>query len=165
MGKRGPLSAASRVSAGRMAHSSSEPERPKGLSKVARAEWARITGLLRERGILDALDQTALGDYITCWERLRECEADINARGVLVDGDRGKVKNPAVQIARTYRNALMLWCKEYGLTYGSRIRSEMPAPTNKQSKWAALRDYAPSRYPHGIEIEAALCGLDEEPKQ
>jgi len=106
-----------------------EPKMPRGLDVDARREWRRITGLLRDRDVLDALDETPLSDYIVCWQRLRECEADIGARGVLIAGERGPVKNPACQLARQYRDHLIAWCKEFGCTPTSRTRMNMPAPS------------------------------------
>jgi P27 family predicted phage terminase small subunit len=108
---------------------------PKGLTAAARREWQRVAGLLRARGVLDALDETALGDYAVCWARLRECEADIESRGVLVPGDRGLVKNPACQLARQYRDALVRWCAEFGLTPQARERVRMPEPRPEASVW------------------------------
>jgi len=111
---------------------------PPELSPEAEQEWRRVTGLLRERTALDALDETALIDYLTCWIRLRECEADVAARGVLVEGGggRGKVKNPACQLARQYRDHLIAWCKEFGFTPSSRSRIELPPPEEPNNPWA-----------------------------
>ena len=110
---------------------------PAGLSPDSEQEWRRVTGLLRERTMLDAMDETALTDYIICWVRLRECEADIAARGVLVEGGggRGKVKNPACQLARQYREHLIAWCKEFGFTPSSRTRIDMPLPEDPDNPW------------------------------
>lgn len=119
----------------------SEPRQPKGLSPEAAREWKRVTGLLRSRNALDGLDQTALHDYLVCWQRLTECEAEISKFGVMVAGanDRGRVKNPAIQIARTYRDALVTWSREIGLTFASRTRlaiEEQKNPT--ENKFAQL---------------------------
>lgn len=128
MGQRGPLSQQARLNrrAQQSTDNLSEPQMPEGLSQAAQQEWARLTGLLRERGALDALDETGLNDYLVCWSRLRECEADIAERGTLVQGERTLVKNPSVQIARQYRDALVAWCREFGLTYAARQRVAMP---------------------------------------
>jgi P27 family predicted phage terminase small subunit len=89
--------------------------------------------LLRDRGALDALDQAALGDYITCWQRLRECEQEIETHGLIVEGANGaRVKNPAATLARNYRQSLLAWCKEFGLTFGSRTRLPMPMRPEKE---------------------------------
>jgi P27 family predicted phage terminase small subunit len=116
---------------------------PSGLTSEGQEEWNWVTGLLRERGVLDSLDQVALQDYLTCWTRLLECERDIQRRGVLVDGDRGKVKNPCCQLSRQYRDHLIAWSRELGLTALARERLTMPpalsaAEDAEWAKWAAL---------------------------
>ena len=64
---------------------------------------------------------------MVCWERLRQCEQEISTYGVLVAGANGaRVKNPAIQVARQYRDALFAWSKEIGLTFASRSRLSMP---------------------------------------
>src|SRR5689334_12400495 len=68
------------------------PKCPSNLPPAAKKEWARVSEALDELGLLTHLDRAALADYCLCWARLQECEDDITKRGVLVDGDRGKVK-------------------------------------------------------------------------
>jgi P27 family predicted phage terminase small subunit len=126
------------------AHKAAEPEMPVGLSLPAQHEWRRVTGLLRDREALDSLDQAAINDYVVCWDRLRECEADIAERGCLVESDRGrgKVKNPSIQVARQYRDALVQWSKEFALTPAARSRVVMPEPKPpaEYDPWADFPD-------------------------
>jgi P27 family predicted phage terminase small subunit len=119
------------------ASTKTEPLPPEDLSAESLDEWERVVGLLRQRGVLDALDQAGLRDYITCWSRLLECEEDISTRGVLVIGERGiKIKNPACQIARVYRDSLLAWTKEFGFSVASRERLAMPREqARKTNKW------------------------------
>ena len=138
MGQRGPLGRESRMNRAKQRNGTSgvsdvhpgaisEPCAPEGLNEAALAEWLRVTGLLRDRGALDGLDQAALHDYITCWSRLKECEDEIEANGLMVEGRAGeRVKNPAATLARNYRTSLLAWCKEFGLTFSSRTRIGMP---------------------------------------
>lgn len=160
MGQKGPVGLNSAFNRKRDAHLSDEPEMPKGLSREAKAEWRRITRLLAIRSSLDALDQVALHDYITCWERLRECEAEITANGVMVEGvnGRGRVKNPACQIARQYRDALLAWSREFGLTLSSRTRLDL-SPDKAQAEAQRIEEMLsrPRKRPMD-PIEAALCG-------
>jgi P27 family predicted phage terminase small subunit len=87
--------------------------------------------LLRDRGDLSELDQASLADLCICRMRLEECERQIAEHGVLVPGQRGLVKNPAVQIARQYRVALQKWADQFGCTPAARSRiSAPPAETN-----------------------------------
>jgi P27 family predicted phage terminase small subunit len=124
MGQRGSIATMALVKRQKSAKNSlrTEPTMPPGLSADAEREWVRVTDHLRSRSALDALDETAIADYVTCWSRLRECEATIDTDGLLMPGDRGLVKNPACQLARTYRTAMLAWAKELGLTFASRTR-------------------------------------------
>ena len=142
MGQRGRTSAKSLMArnAAAVHTTDSEPCPPADLTPEARAEWDRITSLLRQRKCLDALDQAALHDYLLCWQRLQECEKDIAERGVLVKGYRGgPTKNPSLQAARTYREALLAWSRELGFTLGSRSRLAVPKPEQpKRNPFADL---------------------------
>jgi P27 family predicted phage terminase small subunit len=124
------------------AASNSEPAAPSDLTPAAAQEWERITSLLRERKSLDALDQAGLHDYLICWQRLQECEADIGRRGVLVKGYRGALtKNPSVALARQYRESLLAWSKEFGFTLGARSRLAVPQPERPKVNKFALLDF------------------------
>jgi P27 family predicted phage terminase small subunit len=103
-------------------------------------EWKRITGLLRDRNALDGLDQAALRDYLVCWQRLQDCEADIQKRGILVKGARGTVKNPSLQIAKSYRESMLAWARELGFTLGSRTRLALPGIEPKKLNKFAMID-------------------------
>src|SRR4051794_35878305 len=109
MGQRGFLSAADvmRRNTAAQGTNTNEPVPPNDLNVEGIHEWKRITGLLRDRNALDGLDQAALRDYLVCWQRLQDCEADIGKRGVLVKGARGLVKNPSLQIAKSYRESML----------------------------------------------------------
>lgn len=102
------------------------PDPPPSLPQKALSEWERLTRLLAARGDLSELDQAALADYCLCKMRLEECEAKISQHGVLVKGQRGLVKNPALQIARQYRAAMQKWGEYFGLTPASRGKINIP---------------------------------------
>lgn len=121
MGKRGPLPE-KRQHAGEPC----VPKMPAELPVAAKSAWRRIVPKI-EREILRAVDQTSLADMCICVARMEECERDITERGVLVPGDRGKVKNPSCQLSRQYRDAFQRWSQRFGLTPWDRDRIEMPA--------------------------------------
>lgn len=102
------------------------PAAPPSLPEEARAEWDRMVILLGRRGDLSELDQAGLADYCLCKVRLEQCEEDIGKRGVLIEGQRGFVKNPALQIARQYRAALQRWVDFFGLAPAPRGRISVP---------------------------------------
>ena len=92
-----------------------KPACPKWLPSAAKRIYKEIAPQLERLGVLTEIDGTALGDYCLCLARLRECEQDIQARGMLVPGDRGQVKNASAQLAREYRAAALKWGKRFGL--------------------------------------------------
>lgn len=101
---------------------------PNGLPRRALEEWRRIAPRLVAMGIAGDVDRQALADYCVCVARLAEAEADIQARGILVEGDRGMVKNPSCQLARDYRADVIRWAQQFGLTPSSRGRLDVPEP-------------------------------------
>lgn len=108
---------------------------PPGLHLEALAEWRRIIKLLRERDLLDGLDQIALRDFVTCWVRLEAAEADISRRGILLTSARGTTKNPSLQIAEQYREYLLAWARELGFTPASRqkLALQLAAPKARRN--------------------------------
>jgi P27 family predicted phage terminase small subunit len=105
---------------------SGKPKMPDYLGPVARAEWRRVTGILDRMGILSVLDRASLADYCTVVERLQEASTAITKEGLLVKGERGMVKNPACQLERQYRQALLSYCSLFGLAPSPRGRMELP---------------------------------------
>lgn len=83
---------------------------------------------MEKAGVVNGFDQTALADYCLCVQRLAESEAAVTTKGVLIQGERGMVKNPALQLAREYRNSIRQWCAEFGLTPSSRGRMNIQEP-------------------------------------
>ncbi|MBM3759213.1 MAG: phage terminase small subunit P27 family [Acidobacteria bacterium] len=123
MGQRGTISdAALRFEQGL---AKEKPRPPANMSKESKREWERITTLLETRGLLDRLDEAGLHDYLTCWERLRECEALLTREGLVATAERGTVKHPAATLASQYRASLLAWSKELGLTLASRLRMQV----------------------------------------
>lgn len=100
---------------------------PNGMPEGARREWRRVVPLLVRMGVAGDVDRLALADYCLCVARLAQCEREIEEHGVLVKGDRGLVKNPACQLAREYRAAVVRWSAEFGLTPSARGRIDAPA--------------------------------------
>ncbi|BDG62329.1 phage terminase small subunit P27 family [Caldinitratiruptor microaerophilus] len=102
------------------------PPCPKGLPKEARRLWKEMAPKLERLGLLTETDGPAFADLCLCWARLKEAERDISERGLLVDGERGKVKNPAAQLAREYRAAAQKWAARFGLTPADRGVLDLP---------------------------------------
>lgn len=114
------------------------PTCPSTLPAAAKAEWRRIVPLLDEYNLLTRLDGRALADYCLCCARLDEAEQDITTRGLLIQGERGLVKNPNAQIARQYRQALVKWAELFGLSPGPRGRLNCEPPVSNREELLKL---------------------------
>lgn len=96
-----------------------------------RREWRRLTDLLSSRRSLDALDQMAITDLLTCWEHTLELEEKIRLEGYIVTLENGNAaQNPNVRTLMLFRRSMMMWAKELGLTLRARNNiklAEVPA--------------------------------------
>jgi len=102
-------------------------EPPESLEPEAVIEFQRLKAALTDPPcVLSSRDRDALADLATCLIRLRAAEAEIAARGVLVDTSQGPRRNPAVMVASTYRQAVQTWCARFGLSPDARARMALP---------------------------------------
>ncbi|HTF69831.1 MAG TPA: phage terminase small subunit P27 family [Edaphobacter sp.] len=92
---------------------------PFELGKVARAEWDRVIGVAFW---IRSSDAAALADRCACFQRLQECEQEIDSEGMTVVTEKGVQTHPAVRNAKTYRTSLQRYDSELGLTASSRTR-------------------------------------------
>lgn len=93
---------------------------PADLPAEARPYWRRLAPRLRAVGLLTPLDTVTLAELSLCLARTAEAEKDVSVRGLLVDGERGQVKNPSVQIARDYRAQALRLMSKFGMTPSDR---------------------------------------------
>lgn len=137
MGLRGPVaSRMSRRTSGKpvgLQVDANLPKMPAGLPRDVQKLWKEISPMLEELEILSSVDAAALADFCVCLARLRQCEEDISARGILVDGERGKVKNPSCQLARQYRTAVLAWAAQFCMTPVARARMNVKQEKREES--------------------------------
>ena len=99
------------------------PAIPSWLPKAARPTWDAVIPALAGRVALHQIDSAALGDLVLCLFRLNQAERHIEKHGLLVKGAKGnEVKNPAAQLARSYRISVQRWFTNFGLTPADRSR-------------------------------------------
>lgn len=94
--------------------------------EVARREWQRVVPVLLHTAGLGAVDATILADYCVCVARIDECEREISRRGMLIEGERGWMKNGATTVAGQYRTQLKAYIGELGLSPSARTRLTPP---------------------------------------
>jgi P27 family predicted phage terminase small subunit len=98
-----------------------------GLNKraraVAAATWALVVPDLKVRGMLAKVDQLALKELCVAVARIDQAEREISAKGPMLLGrDGGTVKNPALTMAKTYREQFNKLLPEFGLSPSARTR-------------------------------------------
>lgn len=114
---------------------------PEGLEPATEREFMRLRAmLLRPPLVLTERDGDALADLALCLVRLRSAEAEIAARGVLVNTPQGPRRNPACMVAATYRQSLQTWSAKFGLTPDARARMALPVPNEADDDPHGLLD-------------------------
>lgn len=105
------------------------PERPEFLTGPAREMWDQVVPELQRLQLLKPVDQAALTALCLTWERLCDARRIIRRDGLIIETDRGPVKNPAVGILEAASKELRAWSSEFGLTPSSegRLGSLIPA--------------------------------------
>ena len=95
------------------------------MSREARAEWRRLMkGMVP--GLLTPLDRQVMTVACESWARWTRANRVVITQGDVVPGDRGMVKNPAIQIARDAEATMKACWAELGLSPAARARLEMP---------------------------------------
>lgn len=94
--------------------------------EVARREWRRVVPVLTHTAGLAAVDTQVVHDYCVCVARIDQCERDISLNGMLIQGERGWMKNGATTVAGQYRQQLARYIGELGLSPSARGRLTPP---------------------------------------
>ncbi|CAM5247517.1 hypothetical protein GCM10010329_85230 [Streptomyces spiroverticillatus] len=94
--------------------------------EVASREWQRVVPVLEFTAGVGTVDTTTLTDYCVCVARIDQCEREISANGILMQGERGWQKNGATTVVGQYRNQLARYIGELGLSPSARGRLTPP---------------------------------------
>mgnify|MGYP000916111745 CR=1 FL=1 len=90
------------------------------LRVVASREWNRVVPVLKHTAGLAAVDAAALQEYCTVVARIDQCERALSVNGLLMQTDRGWVKNGAATIVSQYRATYKVLLREFGLSPSAR---------------------------------------------
>lgn len=102
------------------------PDKPAYLNECESGYWDFYARQLDLRGDLDKADGPALADMCVCCARLEEAEGIIREGGLMVKGERGMVKNPAIQLSRNYRQQAQKYFELFGVCPAPRGRMNIP---------------------------------------
>lgn len=107
-----------------------KPEYPTGITAEGRKIWRDIVDNL-PKNLLSRVDNGILERYVLAYQRYRECQRDIETRGLLILYKKQHIRNPFIEVQ--YKAAMeMHRCGgELGLSPVARARLNEPAPANQ----------------------------------
>lgn len=149
MGKRGPAPKPTklRVLHGDPKHTinTNEPQPTEGrvvmpatLSPAAKRVWKRLSPGLIKRGLLTEWDRDGFAVYCEAVIAHRLASAVVAKEGILVVGPAGRVKNPALQVARDSAQTIRVFAQEFGLTPSARSSISIPQQDSTEELAAIL---------------------------
>lgn len=97
--------------------------------EVSRREWRRVAPVLKLSAGLAEVDTEILRDYCICVARIDQCERDISTRGMIIEGERGWMKNGSTTVVSQYRSQLKTYIRELGLSPSA--RASIPPPKGR----------------------------------
>ncbi len=109
------------------------PKAPEWVSFGARQVWNRLAPELHEKGVLTSWDLDAFAAYCEAVIHHRDACKQVDEEGIVVQGDRGMVKNPALQLVRDNAQLLRGFAQEFGLTPSARSGIELPTSEESDS--------------------------------
>lgn len=102
------------------------PGRSKSVRDKAAAVWARtVPALVVSAGLTDPQRETAI-EYCVTAARIWQAERELSRQGLVVETERGMVKNPWVTIVNQYRAHFRSLTGELGLSPSSAARVTPP---------------------------------------
>jgi P27 family predicted phage terminase small subunit len=98
------------------------------LDDEAKAEWFRISKVLKNMGLLTLADRSALAAYCVAYSRWVETERMVKKFGMVVKSpEKGfPMKSPWLSIAEQSLETMRKFMVEFGLTPSSRSRIRVP---------------------------------------
>lgn len=94
-------------------------------SPTAREVWDYLTEHLSAMGIAAQPDRDALLCYCDAVELYHRCREIMVTEPVIVRGQKGMVRNPAIAVMRDAANTIRQYAQEFGLTPSARARIEV----------------------------------------
>ncbi len=119
----------------------STPEPPEHLSKVAKAEWKRITKELESIGLLSQIDMAALAAYCYAYGNWAEATESMKTTGLVIETKQGNlIQNPYLGVANRAIDIMMKCLVEFGMTPSSRTRLKDTKKETGKNKWSKLSE-------------------------
>lgn len=102
------------------------PPAPVYFGEYATREWDRVGPVLVKIGLLADSDIQVFEAYCLNVQLMVDAWMEIRDKGMLIQGSRGKVRNPAIAAFSAASNAVRAFASEFGLTPSARTRIRLP---------------------------------------
>lgn len=89
--------------------------------RTARWHWRMWEAVLFAQGLIAEVDAQTLGDAACCVAELRMAQRDLARRGLSIETEHGRVRNPAVTAIAQFRTALKNYIANLGLAPAARV--------------------------------------------
>lgn len=96
------------------------PPRPTDMSPECASVWDHLVGYLDGMQIVSPMDEAALRVFCEAVANHRRATRIIDRAGVLINGDRGIVRNPAIMVQNIAAQQIRSFGQEFGLTPAAR---------------------------------------------
>jgi P27 family predicted phage terminase small subunit len=97
---------------------------PRDLDAVARKEFHRIVGMLKQSKTLSRTDAPAIVLYARTYSQWMKAEAEIKDRGILIESAGGVPKpNPAIVVSNRCKHLMIKLLVQFGFTPNARERA------------------------------------------
>lgn len=107
------------------------PPPPEHLGEYAAHEWNRIGPELIRIKLLTEADLESFSAYCMNVEIMVEAYKAIKAKGMVIMGSRGPIRNPALPAFGQASTAVKAFAQEFGLTPSARSRISIPDKSEK----------------------------------
>ena len=125
------------------------PEPPSYIGEYGAREWNRVGPILIKLGLLTEADMQVFEAYCLNVQLMVDARNEIEEKGMLVTGARGKVRNPAIAAFSAASTAVRGFAAEFGLTPSARSRIKLP--TSDDNPLAGLMgDDGPDDFTRGV---------------
>jgi P27 family predicted phage terminase small subunit len=105
-----------------------EPPDWLNLDDAAAEQWRRVAPALIAEGVLTVIDHMAFGLLCQSWSYWQQAAREVDERGVVIEHANGCLgANPAVAIAKQWRECVIAGAKDFGLTPPARDRIDLQA--------------------------------------
>ncbi|MFI9846511.1 phage terminase small subunit P27 family [Nonomuraea sp. NPDC051941] len=88
--------------------------------------WSRTAPMLARCAGLTSVQQDSLIDFCVTTARIRQCNRALSLEGLIIDGDRGRVRNPLCTVVSQLRQHWRSLMGELGLSPSAATRLTVP---------------------------------------